>query len=144
MAKKSPLPVDVLVGQNIRICRLQKRLSQTQLGERVGVTFQQIQKYEKGVNRVGASRLNQIAGVLDVPISTLFEGAATAAKNPPGQPPLNLLAKPLSLRLLQCFDEIKNDAIRLAMLQLVECLVETRGRSRLAKLKETHRERAPS
>src|ERR1700744_3550360 len=64
MAKRAPQPVDVLVGQNIRICRLQKGLSQTELGERIGVTFQQIQKYEKGANRVGARRLTQIAGGL--------------------------------------------------------------------------------
>jgi transcriptional regulator with XRE-family HTH domain len=62
------MPVDVLVGQNIRICRLQKGLSQGELGQQIGVTFQQVQKYEKGANRVGASRLNQIANVLGVPL----------------------------------------------------------------------------
>src|ERR1700740_1522580 len=81
MAKRAPQPVDVLVGQNIRICRLQKGLSQTELGERIGVTFQQIQKYEKGANRVGASRLTQIADVLGVPIPTLFDGAPTAGQS---------------------------------------------------------------
>jgi predicted transcriptional regulator len=75
VAKRSPLPIDVLVGQNIRICRLQKGLSQGELGRRIGVTFQQVQKYEKGANRVGASRLTQIADVLGVPIPSKREGA---------------------------------------------------------------------
>src|ERR1700731_1480100 len=57
VATRNPMPVDVLVGQNIRICRLQKGLSQGELGQQIGVTFQQVQKYEKGANRVGASRL---------------------------------------------------------------------------------------
>jgi transcriptional regulator with XRE-family HTH domain len=78
VATKSPLPTDVLVGQNIRIGRLQAGLSQTELGARVGVTFQQIQKYEKGANRIDASRLQQIADALRVPIPALFDGARTA------------------------------------------------------------------
>ena len=86
MAKRSPLPIDVLVGQNIRICRLQKGLSQGELGRRIGVTFQQVQKYEKGANRVGASRLTQIADVLGVPIPTLFDGAPSAGQASPSSP----------------------------------------------------------
>src|SRR5216684_5373196 len=101
VAKRSPLPIDVLVGQNIRICRLQKGLSQGELGRRIGVTFQQVQKYEKGANRVGASRLQQIADVLGVPIPTLFDGASTAADHSPLQTARSFLAKPHSLRLVQ-------------------------------------------
>ena len=124
MAKRSPLPVDQLVGQNIRICRLQRGMSQTELGQRIGVTFQQVQKYEKGANRVGASRLTQIADVLGVPIPTLFDGAPSPhATASPEQSPRYLLAKPHSLRLLQGFDRIDNDATRLAVLHLVESLV---------------------
>ena len=123
MAKRSPLPVDTLVGQNIRICRLQKGMSQTELGERIGVTFQQVQKYEKGANRVGASRLTMIADVLGVPLPTLFDGAATAGQVAHDSSPRHLLAKPHSLRLLQGFDRIDNDATRLAVLHLVESLV---------------------
>jgi transcriptional regulator with XRE-family HTH domain len=132
VAKRSPLPIDVLVGQNIRICRLQKGLSQGELGRRIGVTFQQVQKYEKGANRVGASRLTQIADVLGVPIPTLFDGAPTAGQQPssaPDQSPRYLLAKPHSLRLLQGFDRIDNDATRLAVLHLVESLVQTPPRA---------------
>ncbi len=135
MAKRSPLPIDVLVGQNIRICRLQKGLSQGELGRRIGVTFQQVQKYEKGANRVGASRLTQIADVLGVPIPTLFDGAPTAGQSQavPEQSPRYLLAKPHSLRLLQGFDRIDNDATRLAVLHLVESLVQSPARAGAAK-----------
>ena len=122
MAKRSPLPVDQLVGQNIRICRLQRGLSQTELGQRVGVTFQQIQKYEKGANRVGASRLTQIADVLQVALPTLFDGAATVGQVAPEASPRFLLAKPHSLRLLQAFDKVKDDGTRMALLAVVECL----------------------
>src|ERR1044071_7256247 len=72
MTPKKPDPVDVEVGQRIRIQRLQSGLSQTSLAEQLGVTFQQVQKYEKGVNRVGAGRLTKIAKVLGVPVSTFF------------------------------------------------------------------------
>jgi len=81
MAKKQQKPkqrateVDAHVGQRIRQRRTQLGLSQTALGQALGVTFQQVQKYEKGVNRVGSSRLAQIAEVLQVPIESFFEGA---------------------------------------------------------------------
>jgi len=119
------MPIDVLVGQNIRICRLQQHFSQTELGRRIGVTFQQVQKYEKGANRVGASRLSQIADVLGVPLLALFDGSATAAQQPePEETPRALLANPHSLRLLQGFDKITSDAARAALLQLVDALAE--------------------
>src|ERR1700722_2009097 len=114
VAKRSPMPVDILVGQNIRICRLQHKLSQTELGERIGVTFQQVQKYEKGANRVGASRLTQIAEVLEVSLLALFDGSASAGQSKGDDTPRALLAKPHSLRLLQSFDKIGSDAARSA------------------------------
>jgi transcriptional regulator with XRE-family HTH domain len=121
VATKSPLPTDVLVGQNIRFGRLQVGLSQTELGARVGVTFQQIQKYEKGANRIGASRLQQIADALRVPIPTLFDGAPTADHS--GQQSVQgLLAKPQALRLLLAFDKVDDEAVRLAVLHLVESI----------------------
>ena len=142
MAKRSPLPIDILVGQNIRICRLQKALSQGELGRRIGVTFQQVQKYEKGANRVGASRLTQIADVLGVPIPTLFDGAPTAAQTSTEPTARFLLAKPHSLRLLQGFDKIDNDATRLAVLHLVESLIQTPARSGSARREAAQRKRA--
>src|SRR5712671_3612030 len=97
MADRSSRPVDVLVGQNIRIGRLLMGLSQTELGARIGVTFQQIQKYEMGTNRVGASRLQQIANVLGLPASALFDGAPAAGHEPAEQTPRYLLTKPHAL-----------------------------------------------
>ena len=125
MAKKSPMPIDILVGQNIRICRLQQRFSQTELGRRIGVTFQQVQKYEKGANRVGASRLSQIAEVLNVPLVALFDGSSTATQQGEREEtPRALLANPHSLRLLQGFDKIGSDAARAALLALVDALAD--------------------
>ena len=72
MSIKSPDPVDVQVGSRIRLFRLEAQMSQTDLAEQLGVTFQQVQKYEKGVNRVGAGRLTKIAAALRVPVSELL------------------------------------------------------------------------
>lgn len=69
-----PDPIDIIVGRNVRQLRARRRVSQLELGEALGLTFQQIQKYEKGTNRVSASKLHQIAVFLGVDISELFEG----------------------------------------------------------------------
>jgi transcriptional regulator with XRE-family HTH domain len=119
---KETRPVDLVVGHNIRICRLQRRLSQSELGSRIGVTFQQIQKYENGGNRVSASRMMLIAEVLGVPISSLFDGSATAGRPEPLDSALSLLAKPHSLRLVQAFDRLPKDVTRLAIVRLVEAV----------------------
>ena len=74
MSVKRPDPVDVEVGHRIRIERLARGLSQTALANQLGVTFQQVQKYEKGVNRVGAGRLTKIAEVLGLPVGMFFTG----------------------------------------------------------------------
>jgi len=75
---KGPKPTDTHVGARIRIRRLMLGMSQTDLGDAVGLTFQQIQKYEKGTNRVSASRIQQFGAVLDVPMPFFFEGAPEA------------------------------------------------------------------
>ena len=75
MPKRIPKPVDQIIGQNIRANRLARGLSQAELADRIGVTFQQVQKYETGVNRVGGSRLIQIAKALNVPALALLGGA---------------------------------------------------------------------
>src|SRR5262249_23143049 len=78
MAKRAvrrPTALDVTVGRNVRVRRLAKGMSQAQLAGRLGVTFQQVQKYEVGSNRIGTGRLVKIAAILGVPISVLFEGA---------------------------------------------------------------------
>ena len=75
MPAKPPNPVDVYVGRRVRMRRIKINMSQEFLGEQIGVPFQQIQKYEKGANRIGASRIQQISKVLEVPASFFFDGA---------------------------------------------------------------------
>src|SRR5436853_7934573 len=75
MAKKAPNPIDKHVGSRVRMRRMMLSMSQEKLGDALSLTFQQVQKYEKGANRIGASRLQQIARILQVPVSFFFEGA---------------------------------------------------------------------
>jgi transcriptional regulator with XRE-family HTH domain len=75
IAKKAPNPVDKHVGSRVRMRRMMLGMSQEKLGDALGLTFQQVQKYEKGTNRIGASRLSQIAQILQVQVSFFFEGA---------------------------------------------------------------------
>src|SRR3954453_24271217 len=82
MDKKSPDPVDRHVGARIRMRRLMLKFSQAQLADPLGLTFQQVQKYEKGSNRVGASRLQHIASILQVPVSFFFEEAPINRSEP--------------------------------------------------------------
>jgi len=130
MSAKSPNATDITVGHNVRIRRLAKGLSQSQLAKGLGVTFQQVQKYEKGANRIGSGRLVRIAEVLEVPVTALFEGV----EGPPGSgaPSLpRLLADPRSLRLAQAFAAIRDAAVRLSIVGLFERVAETqrpRGR----------------
>ncbi|MGO9673350.1 MAG: helix-turn-helix domain-containing protein [Methylocella sp.] len=83
--KKVPNPIDRYVGSRVRMRRVILGMSQEKLGEALGLTFQQVQKYEKGANRIGASRLQQISRTLDVPPAFFFEGAPSfeAAAGPP-------------------------------------------------------------
>jgi transcriptional regulator with XRE-family HTH domain len=127
---RSPNSVDKLVGQNIRIFRTAKRLSQTELGNVIGVTFQQLQKYEKGTNRIGSGRLSQIADALDVPISRFFEGATrpaeprTGSKNNPKTGPVvtDLLSDRYAVQTLQAFSKIDSPKLRRAVLKLIESI----------------------
>jgi transcriptional regulator with XRE-family HTH domain len=118
MPRKAPDSVDVLVGRNIRIQRLKRGLSQEALGNALGITFQQVQKYEKGANRVGSGRLHQIANIFKIPVTTLFEGADSdidgAGTN------IGLLADPQVLRMAQAMSEIADDAMRRSIVDLVE------------------------
>ena len=82
IAKKAPNPVDKHVGSRVRMRRMMLAMSQEKLGDALGLTFQQVQKYEKGTNRIGASRLQQISHILQVPVSFFFEGAPTVALGP--------------------------------------------------------------
>ena len=84
MSTKAPNPVDKHVGSRVRMRRIMLGMSQEKLGEGLGLTFQQIQKYEKGTNRVGASRIQQISEILQVPVSFLFEGGPTGTTSAEG------------------------------------------------------------
>src|SRR5450631_2081590 len=80
MAKKIPNPIDTHVGSRVRLRRLILSMSQEKLGDAIRLTFQQVQKYEKGTNRMGSSRLQQIANALQVPVTFFFEGAPGQSK----------------------------------------------------------------
>jgi transcriptional regulator with XRE-family HTH domain len=114
---KSPSPIDVAVGRNVRIWRMVKGLSQAQLANRVGVTFQQVQKYEVGGNRIGTGRLVKIAAILGVPISALFEGTTGAD---PSRPLLALVSDRRSFRLAHAFAAVKDNRCRLSLVNMVE------------------------
>jgi transcriptional regulator with XRE-family HTH domain len=75
VAKKLPNPIDTHVGSRVRMRRMMLGMSQEKLGDALDLTFQQVQKYEKGTNRIGASRLHHIADILQVPVASFFEGA---------------------------------------------------------------------
>jgi len=122
MAKKSSDPIDVEVGRRIRVQRMARGMSQTELGEKIGVTFQQIQKYEKGANRVGASRLTKIARVLGVSIGTFFGGsrADRGAGTETARLDLEYLVVPGALRLLRAYGQIREAVVRRTIVTFVE------------------------
>src|SRR5450432_3917416 len=80
MAKKAPNPIDKHVGSRVRMRRMMLSMSQGTLGDALDLTFQQVQKYEKGTNRMGASRLQQAANILQVPVSYFFDGGPQSDK----------------------------------------------------------------
>ena len=100
-SKKSPNPIDIHVGSRVRLRRMMLGMSQEKLGESLGITFQQIQKYEKGTNRIGASRLQHIATVLKVPVSFFFEDAPGTPEEAEGfrRNPAHLLCRRLPVLL---------------------------------------------
>ena len=131
MSVKRPDPVDVEVGHRIRIERLSRGLSQTALANQLGVTFQQVQKYEKGVNRVGAGRLTKIAEVLGVPVGSFFSGKELLvdgqAKDGAGEAsPLKLLTVSGAFRLLRAYAEIEDTNLRRSIVDLFEQITSQR------------------
>ena len=117
---KSPDATDVIVGTNIRIQRLQKGMSQNELANGLGVSFQQVQKYEKGTNRIGSGRLSRIAAIVDVPVTALFEGVATGRARRAGSSVLRLIADRQAMRLVQAFARVENRVARKSIVTLVE------------------------
>lgn len=126
--KKKPNPIDIHVGSRIRLRRTMLGMSQEKLGESLGITFQQIQKYEKGTNRVGASRLQNISSILNVPVSFFFEDA-------PGDQPapgmaeasssnyvVDFLSSSEGLQLNRAFVKISDPKVRRRIVDLVKTL----------------------
>jgi transcriptional regulator with XRE-family HTH domain len=128
---KDPQPVDRHVGSRVRMRRMMVGMSQEKLGEACGITFQQIQKYEKGTNRMGASRLHHIARVLDVPIEFFYEGASSdQGSNGPimidgqSRSMTDFLATSEGLGLVRAFTAIKDPKVRLRIVDLAKAVAD--------------------
>jgi transcriptional regulator with XRE-family HTH domain len=126
MTTKAPNPIDKYVGSRVRMRRIMLGMSQEKLGEALGLTFQQIQKYEKGTNRVGASRIQQISEILQVPVSFLFEGGPSSISGngfSEGTSPTyvsDFLATSEGLALTRAFTRIADSKLRRSIVDLVE------------------------
>jgi transcriptional regulator with XRE-family HTH domain len=131
IAKKAPNPIDKHVGSRVRMRRMMLGMSQEKLGDALGLTFQQVQKYEKGTNRIGASRLQQISHILQVPVAFFFEGAPNVS--PPGSSRdsglhdapspayvSDFLATSDGLALTKAFTRISDSKLRRRIVDLVE------------------------
>lgn len=135
MAKKAPNPIDKHVGSRVRMRRMMLGMSQEKLGDSLGLTFQQVQKYEKGTNRIGASRLQQISEILQVPVSFFFEGVpnvpgASTGATGMGEAPSpayvsDFLATSDGLALTKAFVQIKDGRLRRRIVDMVEAIAES-------------------
>src|SRR5437016_2553295 len=127
-AKKAPNPIDEHVGRRVRMRRRMLAMSQGKLGDALGLTFQQVQKYEKGTNRIGASRLQQISHILQVPVAFFFEGAPHLASGPAPQGAdapspayvSDFLATSDGLSLTKAFMRIPDAKLRRRIVDLVQ------------------------
>ncbi len=128
MSIKAPNPVDKYVGSRVRMRRIMLGMSQEKLGDALGLTFQQVQKYEKGTNRVGASRIKQISEILRVPVSFLFEGgpgggtASSEGLSEATSPAYvaDFLATSEGLALTRAFTRITDAKLRRSIVDMVE------------------------
>jgi len=127
-APRSPNPVDLHVGTRVRLRRQILKMSQEKLGDQLGVTFQQVQKYERGANRVGASRLWRMSQVLDVPVSFFYDGLGEdmpSAEFAEGdQTPIvyEFINSTDGVSLAMAVSKIKNKAVRRQILELARSL----------------------
>lgn len=128
--KKKPNPIDIHVGSRVRLRRTMLGMSQEKLGEHLGITFQQIQKYEKGANRIGASRLQEIASVLNTPVSFFFDDApSTGRKSAEGFSDtesanyvVDFLSSSEGLQLNRAFVKIRDPKVRRKIVEMVRAL----------------------
>jgi transcriptional regulator with XRE-family HTH domain len=138
MAKKAPNPIDKHVGSRVRMRRMMLGMSQEKLGDALGLTFQQVQKYEKGTNRIGASRLQQISQILQVPVAFFFEGAPHLAGGPVPEGTehapspayvSDFLATSDGLSLTKAFMRIPDAKLRRRIVDLVQQIAGEEGES---------------
>jgi transcriptional regulator with XRE-family HTH domain len=130
MPQKPPNPIDVHVGERVRMWRTERKISRITLGEALGLTDQQIQKYEKGTNRIGASRLQQICAVLEIPVSLLFEGAPGSAPFEGGmsQDVIDFMESEEGVRVVAAFSRITDRKMRRGIARLANRIAEQVGR----------------
>jgi transcriptional regulator with XRE-family HTH domain len=134
MIKKVPNPIDKHVGSRVRMRRMMLSMSQEKLGDALHLTFQQVQKYEKGTNRIGASRLQQISHILQVPVSFFFEGAPTPegmtgmSDAPSPAYVADFLSSSDGLALTKAFMRIKHPNVRRRIVDLVESIAAEHDR----------------
>ena len=134
-SKKAPHPIDAHVGNRVRLRRMLMGMSQEKLGDALGLTFQQVQKYEKGVNRIGASRLYMMSRILEVPIQFFYEdygpdspdahgfAEAGGSKNE-DQPVLDFIGSPEGVQLCRHFAKISDQQVRRRVLDLIRSIAE--------------------
>jgi transcriptional regulator with XRE-family HTH domain len=125
-----PTSADIQIGKSIRAHRLIRGMSQSDLAGRLGVSFQQVQKYEKGMNRVGAGRLPQIARIFDIPISTLFDANAVTSPGASGHTaPVKLIPDRNTLKLLTAFGDIAHHKIRHSLVELIDAIAKATAKT---------------
>lgn len=123
--RRRPNSADIQIGESIRAHRLIVGMSQSDLAGRLGVSFQQVQKYEKGMNRVGAGRLPQIAKIFNVPISALFDANAdTSPGKGAGTVPVKLIPDRNTLKMLNAFGGIAHGKIRHSLVGLMDAIAK--------------------
>lgn len=115
-------PLDAMLGAKLRTLRVSRGISQAVLAEKIGVSFQQVQKYERGANRVGANRLARIAAVLDVSVTEFFESART--KSPGLKSPIHLLAEPGAWQVLEACAHEPSPRVRSCIVKLMEGIAD--------------------
>ena len=116
---------DVELGRRLRLRRVEQKMSQDGLAKKLGITFQQVQKYEKGVNRIGASRLQHIATALDVPVTFFFDDADAGKRANDSKrevESLLFLDSSFSLRLLRAYSAVKDQAVQRQFVTLIESI----------------------
>lgn len=125
--QRSANSVDSHVGSRVRLRRLELGLSQEKLADQLGITFQQVQKYERGTNRIGASRLHQIAIVLEAPITYFFEGASDnpAQAENTTSPLSQALGDPATVRLVRAFASIHDTHLKQKAVGIIEAIADT-------------------